>query len=460
MPLRQPDYALLSRNIATQNEVRAAAILIKNGKIIALVAPDAIPADCPTTDVGEHTILPGLVDPHVHLHAPNESSWHGFTTTTRAAAAGGVTTLVDMPINGETVSTKVHAIKQKQHAAKGNLWVDCGFYGGVVPSNKEQLEPLIAEGVLGLKAHMIDSHRPEFPRIDEKRLRRVLEMLARYDIPLLVHAEMRQAIHNEQNGVAETMYAYPQFLASRPRAWENRAVHRLVRLARETQTHIHIVHLSSADTIPALREARQAGVPLTIETCPHYLFFAAEQIRDGDTRFKCLPPIREQENRELLWQALHEGVIDFVASDHAPVERPASVEISDFLQAPAGFPSLQLTLPAIWTAAKKRGIGIQQVVSWLSTRPAAFIGLGAQKGKIAPGYDADLVIFDTEKSIHIPREMMAQSEQATPYEGQTLQGEIIATYLRGEKIYERGHFASAPKGRILQKQRNGVLVKS
>ncbi len=420
-------------------------MLIAQGRILDVVGRDAVPAGVPLDDVGERVVMPGLVDSHVHINEPGRTAWEGFESATRAAAAGGITTLADMPLNCVPVTTTAAALHQKIEAARGQLWVDCGFYGGLVPDNLQDLESLVDAAVLGFKAFLAPSGISEFPAMDESNLRRALALLAPGGLPVLVHAEL--ATGPEGHG---PWPRYADYLASRPDEWELRAVELLIRLCREFSSPVHIVHLSSASALEALRRARQDGLPLTVETCPHYLHFTAEQIPAGDTRFKCAPPIRGRHNREQLWQALEEGTIDFIVSDHSPC-LPAlkRMEQGDFQAAWGGIASLQLTLPVVWTEARQRGFAIEHVARWMCSRPAKLIGMDHRKGRLAPGFDADLIVWDPDTALTPTPEWLLHRHPTTPYEGETLYGVVEQTYLRGSKIYDRGQFLGAPRGEVL-----------
>jgi allantoinase len=459
MKRQPPEFAISSRNIVTKENIRPAAILIKDGVIQEIISPDQIPGHYPIENVGEAYVLPGVVDTHVHINEPGRTRWEGFETATRAAAAGGITTLVDMPLNSSPVTTTPQALQKKLKAAKNKLWVDCGFYGGLIPGNTEQIDPLLCAGVLGIKAFLIHSGIEDFPNVSDTELRMAMPVLANNKMPLLVHAEIFSN-HSFKNGQTENHFpgknenedarCYQAYLRSRPNTWENRAIHRMIRMAKEYRCPVHIVHLSSSDTLPALSEARQNSVKITVETCPHYLFFAAEDIADGDTRFKCAPPIRETENREKLWQGLKDGIIDFIASDHSPC--PPEMKLphqGDFLQAWGGISSLQFSLPVVWTAAHRRGFSIQEVVKWLCRRPAEVMGLGNHKGAIAAGFDADLIVFHPDKRLTVQASMNHHRHKITPYEGHSLLGFVEKTYLRGQKIYDGGQFGEKPAGKVL-----------
>tara|TARA_B110000495_G_scaffold134395_1_gene117612 strand:- start:47 stop:1387 length:1341 start_codon:yes stop_codon:yes gene_type:complete len=442
-----PDFAIASQKVLTLEGEKPAAILIKGEKILDVVSIENIPENCPTEDMGNNVIMPGLVDAHVHINEPGRTDWEGFETATKAAAAGGITTIVDMPLNCIPVTTTVDALNQKIIATKDQLWIDCGFYGGLIPDNIQDLESLADAGVLGFKAFLSPSGIDEFPNISEKHLREALHILAKKGIPVLVHAELENgATSSEENKT------YKYFQESRPKSWENNAIKLLIQLCREFNVHIHIVHLSSADILPEIAQTRKDGFPLTVETCPHYLHFSSERISDGDTRFKCAPPIWNGENRENLWAGLEEGIINFITSDHSPcTPELKNLEAGNFEKAWGGISSLQFALPVIWTECKQRGYSLEQLINWMSKQPAKFIGKDQQKGQISPGFDADLVCWNPDKKYIIKKEAIHHKNKLTPYEGESLYGVVNATFLRGQKVYENGQFLGKSKGKIIFK---------
>jgi allantoinase len=452
MVTRQPEkaeWAIRGKFVITPQGAREAAVLVRGETIAAVLAPDQVPVTCPVEDVGDRVILPGLVDAHVHINEPGRTEWEGFETATRAAAAGGITTLVDMPLNSSPVTTTAEALARKLAAAVGKLWVDCGFYGGAVPGNADHVGQLIAAGVLGLKAFLCPSGLDEFPSATEADLRASMPKLAAAGLPLLVHAELASPPAADAGPVSDPR-SYAAYLASRPRQWEHAAIQLLITLCRAHRCRTHIVHLSSADALPVIQEARDAGLPLTVETCPHYLHFAAEEIPDADPRFKCAPPIRERENRERLWDGLRGGLIDTIGSDHSPAPPEMKhLATGDLQRAWGGIASLQLSLSVVWTAARRRGATLVNLVEWMCRRPAELVGLAGRKGALAAGYDADLVVFDPEVDFRVTPGLLHHRHKMTPYEAQTLSGRVERTYLRGRKVYDGGRFDDSPGGRTI-----------
>jgi allantoinase len=440
------EFLLRSRRVVRPEGVGPAALRILGGRIAEVIAGNAgaAVADVPVTDVGDSVVMPGLVDTHVHVNEPGRAEWEGFATATRAAAAGGVTTLLDMPLNSRPPTTSREAFHAKVEAAAGRISVDVGFWGGLVGDNGGELLPLSAAGVFGFKAFLSPSGVPEFPEVSEEVLRGAMARLG--NIRLLVHAEWPPHLRPWQGEPRR----HAGHLAARPRAAENEAIVRVVRLCRETRTPVHILHLSSAEALETIGRAKAEGLPVTAETCPHYLFFAAEEIADGATEFKCAPPIRERENRERLWAALGEGVLDMIVSDHSP--SPPELkhrESGDFARAWGGISSLGLTLSAAWTAASGRGFTPGDLSRWMCAAPAKFAGLAHGKGTIAAGKYADLVVWNPEASWTVDPARLHTRHPLTPYAGRELKGVVEATYLKGEKIYAGGEFLSRARGEIL-----------
>ncbi|MEO6613776.1 MAG: allantoinase AllB [Chitinophagaceae bacterium] len=439
------DVAISSNHTITPGGTRRATVLIKEGKIIDVV--NEMPeGDFPSEDVGDSLLMAGIVDPHVHINEPGRTDWEGFDTATRAAIAGGITSLVDMPLNSSPVTTTVKAFEEKLKATTGKLHTNCGFWGGVIPGNEKAIEPLIEKGVLGFKAFLTHSGIDEFPNVTEEDLRKVMPFIARHNLPLLVHCELSAPI---PYSLLDTPRSYNNYLLSRPAKWEDDAIALMIRLCEEFGCRTHIVHLSSAGSIEQIANAKQKGIPLTAETGQHYLFFTAEQVPDGRTEYKCAPPIREKENKERLWQALKEGIIDFVATDHSPAP-PGLKELAsgDLVKAWGGISSIQFALPVLWTAAKQHGCNPEDIARWLCEKPALLPRLGT-KGKIAKGYDADLVVWNPEKSFIVKEEMILHKHKITPYLKEELYGVVEQAWLGGEKVYADGKFLHLNKGKIL-----------
>ena len=440
------DFALRSEEIITPSGARPGLVVVRNGRILDVLPPDTA-VSCPVHDVGTRAVLPGLIDPHVHLNEPGRTDWEGFDTATRAALAGGLTTLVDMPLNSAPVTTSVASLALKRAATAGQLHTNCGFWGGIVPGNAAEVEGLIAEGVLGFKAFLTHSGIDDFPNATEADLLRVMPLLARHGLPLLMHCELSQ---DDDAWKQNDKRSYANYLASRPKAWEDEAVALMIRLCEETGCPVHIVHLSSADSLPAIAAAKARGLPLTVETGQHYLFFAAEDIPAGGTAYKCAPPIRERANSEQLWQALQTGLIDFVATDHSPAPPDLKqLATGDFTTAWGGIASLQLALPVLWTAARGRAVGLPEVARWLSTNPARLIGQSHRKGRIAPGYDADLLVLDAAQTFTVTEELLHHRHKVSPYLGRELRGVVEQTYLAGQLVYQRPEFRQLNQGQLL-----------
>jgi len=462
--MSSPQLIIRGQRVVLPDSITPASIHIDDGRITNISSYDEVTSNCEVVEAGATSVvMPGLVDTHVHINEPGRTEWEGFATATRAAAAGGVTTLIDMPLNSIPPTTTAAGLRTKIEAARGQCYVDVGFWGGVVPGNTRELAALLEAGVVGFKCFLIHSGVDEFPNVTEEVLRKAMPELARLGALLIVHAEVPgpisragfPACDSPAGGASEgenfCPSAYKTFLDSRPRAAENEAVELMIKLGHEFGVRIHIVHHSSADALPMLREARFAGVRITAETCPHYLVFAAEEISDGATEFKCCPPIRERENREQLWQALGDGTIDMVVSDHSPCPPDMKQrESGDFLKAWGGISSLQLRLPATWTAAQGRGYSIESLAHWLCQAPAALVGLAGRKGAISVGGDADIVIWNPAKEFLVEPDMLHHRHKLTPYTGQTLAGMVEKTFLRGEKIYDAGEFVSEPRGLLLK----------
>ena len=410
-------------------------VLVSEGRIEGLV--ESPPAGRPCENLEDALLMPGLVDSHVHINEPGRTEWEGYATATAAAAAGGVTTLVDMPLNSIPVTTSLGAFETKLGVAQGQLRVDCGFWGGVVPGNSGELAAMASAGVLGFKAFLCHSGIDDFPASRREDLLAAMPILRAAGLPLLVHAELDFGVINPWADSSPREYL--RFLHSRPKVWEDAAIAMMIDLVRVTGCRVHIVHLSSASALPMLRAAKEQGLPITVETCPHYLCLRAEEVPEGDTAWKCAPPIRESANQEALWDGLKDGVIDFVVSDHSPCVPSLKLpEQGDFEGAWGGISSLQFGLSAIWTEACSRGVSVAQVGRWMSGAPAHFLGLDGCKGSIVPGADADFVAWHPEGQRTITEGEILHRHKVTPWLGRQLAGRVDAVWLRGRRVVREG----------------------
>ncbi len=441
------EQAIKGTRIYCPEGPRAGAILIENGLIADIVGLNDIPNGVKINDVGDLAVLPSLVDCHVHVNEPGRTEWEGYLTATKAAAAGGVGTIVDMPLNCSPVTTTRRALKAKLDAIKGKLAVDAAFWGGVVPGNLAELKPLAEDGVVGFKCFLTHSGLDEFPNVSPAELEAAMTVIAGLGLPLIAHAELDPC-----EDAGKDLRKFSSYLASRPASMEVRAIRLLIDLCRKTGCRTHVVHLSAAEALPDIEKAKSDGLPFSVETCPHYLTFADDGIPDGATQFKCAPPIRSAENREELWRALGRGVIDFVVSDHSPCSPELKkFDAGDFMAAWGGIAGLQFTLPAVWSGAKRRGYQLEDVVRWTAERTADFTGLKS-KGRLEKGRDADLVIFDDAALFEVQQADVLHRHKVTAYLGLRLQGAVLAQYHRGEVIYNNGEFPAGRRGRPLLKR--------
>jgi allantoinase len=423
--------------------VREAAVLVRDNRIEAVAEYGARLGATADVDLGELALLPGLVDTHVHVNEPGRTEWEGFATATRAALAGGVTTICDMPLNSVPVTVSVAALREKIAAAAGQCAVDVAFWGGAVPGNAGELAPMLDAGVVGFKCFLVDSGIPEFPPLSREQLRAAMKELAGLGAPMIVHAEDPAEVREPAGP------GYDEFVASRPTVAERRAIETVVSAAAGTGARAHIVHLAAGDCAALVGAAKAAGVELSAETCPHYLFFAAEEVPAGATQYKCCPPVRYAANREALWRALGAGVIDCVVSDHSPC--PPALKHGDFRTAWGGISSLQIGLPAVWTVARRRGFSLADIARWMSSFPASLAGLPG-KGRIEAGCDADLVAFDPDAPVTVRGAELLHRHPLTPYDGRTLTGRVERVWLGGVEASAGGE----PRGRLLRRG-GGVL---
>jgi allantoinase len=448
----------VTRGISSARVVRPGAavapgtILFDGGRIAAVLGERRVEPGI--LDVGDLVVSPGLVDSHVHVNEPGRTEWEGFATATRAAAAGGVTTIVDMPLNSIPVTTSRPALDAKLAASDGQRCVDVALWAGVVPGNAAQLAALARGGVVGAKAFMVHSGIDEFPGVGAADLRAAMPVLRDLGLPLLAHAEI------DLGGAlpaGDDPRSYARYAASRPPAWEEAAIALLIDLCRETGCAVHVVHLAAASAVPMLRAARAEGLPVTVETCPHYLCLDADGIADGATAFKCAPPIRDRANRDALWTALLDGTIDAVVSDHSPCP-PAlkRLDTGDFFAAWGGIASLQVGLPVLWTEARRRGIGVERLAAWMSEAPARLAGQAGRKGRLEAGYDADVVIWDPDASFTVDPAALRHRHPVSPYAGATLHGVVRQTFLRGREVFDGRGFPSGPTGQLLLHRREAA----
>jgi len=444
-------WALRSSRVLLPRGLGPATVEVRAGRVEALHAHDAPPAGVPLTDVGALVVSPGVVDSHVHVNEPGRTEWEGFETATQAAAAGGVTTLLDMPLNSIPATVDVAALEAKRAAARGRCSVDVGFLGGVIPGNAGELAALHEAGVLGFKCFLVPSGVDEFPACDEADLARAMAVLASRDALLMAHAELPGPLAAAPSPASTRVHA--AYVASRPPAAEVQAVELLVRLAGEQKARVHIVHVSSGATLSVLAAARARGIAISAETCPHYLHFAAEEVPEGATEYKCAPPIRGSAEREALWQGLVSGELGHVASDHSPCPPEMKQrERGDFMAAWGGIASLQIMLPVLWSGMRSRGLPLERLAEWLGSAPARLVGLGARKGTIAPGHDADLVVWDPDASFVVDGQKLLHRHPITPYHGARLHGVVHATYVRGTCVYSRDRGVVAGHGSLLQRE--------
>jgi allantoinase len=442
-------HAFFSKRIVTPQGTQPGVLLVDGEKIRGICRPSEVPADAVTHDCGNDALLPGLVDTHVHINQPGRTEWEGFCTATKAAAAGGYTTLVDMPLNCLPETTTVAALEEKRSAAQGECFVDWAAWGGAVADNQEHILPLAHAGVLGFKCFLIYPGCDGFTMIDQQQLEAALPAIAESGLPLLVHAELAGPIDAATKELGDADWrSYRTYLASRPDQAELEAIRLMVRLCRQYGFRLHIVHLSTALALEELRAARTEGLPITVETCPHYLHFAAEEIVDGATLLKCAPPIRSKANQQQLWRGLRDRTIDMVVTDHSPC--PPTMKHQDsgrFDLAWGGIASLSLALSVIHSECSHRGFTLDDLTRWMSSAPATLAGIGHRAGALKAGRDANFIIFDTEAKFTVTADRLHYRHAISPYLNETLRGAVKATHLRGETVYREGIFAPTPSGR-------------
>ncbi len=422
-----------------EGKLQPATIVMDDGKIATVHQYKTEVAE----DVGDNILMPGIIDAHVHVNEPGRTEWEGFDTATQAAAAGGITTIVDMPLNANPVTTTVVALDEKLAATKNKLHVNVGFYGGLIPGNQNDIEGLIQAGVLGIKCFLTHSGIDEFPNVKEKEMDVAMPIMAKYGLPLLAHCELSDT--KVDNQFADFPNSYRYYLASRPKAWENEAIELMIKLCRKHNCKTHIVHVSSAEALTAIGKAKEEGLPLTAETCAHYIYFNAEDIPDSNCLYKCAPPIREKENNDLLKEALKTGVLDFIATDHSPAP-PDIKELTsgNLMKAWGGIAGLQFLLPAAWTGMKGT-MSVEKFIPLLTAHPARFLQVGNRKGKLAVGYDADLTVWNPEEQFEVNAKDILQRYDCSPYNGQTLSGVVEQTIVNGITVYQNKRVVDTDK---------------
>lgn len=443
------EKCIYSNRCWLDGKLQPATICIEDGFISAIHHHKIDGAE----DVGESILMPGLIDAHVHINEPGRTHWEGFDTATQAAAAGGITTIVDMPLNASPVTTNAKAFEEKLAASKNKLHVNVGFYGGLIPGNQDDLESLMQAGVLGIKCFLTHSGIDEFPNVDEAQVDAAMPVIAKYGIPLLAHCELKD---DAVNNLAAFPKSYVAYLASRPRQWENNAIDLMIRLCRKHHCKTHIVHVSSSDALANIEHAKNEGLPLTAETCAHYIYFNAEDIPDGDCLYKCAPPIREKENNDQLKQALQKGVLDFITTDHSPAPPDIKeLETGDLMKAWGGIAGLQFLLPAAWTVMKEI-ISIEKFIPLLTAQPAVFLQLDKRKGKLAVGYDADIIIWNPDDKFEVIAEDILHRYNCSPYNGEQLFGTVQQTIVNGTTVFKNRQIVNKENkfGRILLNDSN------
>ena len=400
-------------------------------------------------DAGNDVLMPGIIDAHVHINEPGRTDWEGFDTATQAAAAGGITTIVDMPLNAIPVTTSAKAFNEKLAASTNKLHVNVGFYGGLIPGNQENLEGLMQAGVLGIKCFLTHSGIDEFPNVGEKEIDAAMPVIAKYRLPLLAHCELESDCVNE---LAQFSTSYKTYLASRPKQWENDAIDLMIQLCRKHHCKTHIVHVSSAEALIKIQQAKKEDLPITAETCAHYIYFNADDIPDANSLYKCAPPIREKENNELLKDALVNGVLDFITTDHSPAPPDIKeIETGNLQKAWGGIAGLQFLLPAAWTAMKEK-ISIEKFIPLLTEHPAEFLQVDKQKGKLAVGYDADLIVWSPEEKFEVKAGDILHRYNCSPYNGQHLFGTVQQTIVNGITVFQNKEIVQKNAGQWLLKK--------
>ncbi len=422
---------IFSNRCYLNGELTKANIFIENGKI-----KEIIPGEKTSQidyDFEDDIIMAGAIDTHVHINEPGRTEWEGFETATQAAAKGGITTLVDMPLNSSPVTTNIAAFRSKMNAANGQLNVNCGFWAGQINDNFEELDKLLQAGCLGVKVFMVHSGIDEFPNLSKEHLESLMKHLGGKDVPVLAHCEWEDDLKE-----LDKTTSYKKFLASRPKSSEDKAIELFLSLCEKYNCKAHIVHVASSDSLSKIREYKAKGLPLTAETCPHYILFKSEEIEDGNTLFKCCPPIRESENNEQLIQALNDGILDLLATDHSPAPKNLKgLSDGDFTSAWGGISGLQFLISSSWTAVKGK-MNLETFIPLITSRPAKFLKIDHRKGMLKEGYDADIAVWNPDIDFKVEERTIGHKHKITPYRGMTLSGKIKATFVNGKLVYKNG----------------------
>ena len=444
------EFLIYSKRCFINNQFVEATIHVKNSRIHDIYFSSQKIENITFLNYDSLIVMPGIIDAHVHINEPGREDWEGFNTATRAAAIGGVTTLIEMPLNASPVTTNVEAFKLKQRASENKLHVNCGFYGGIIPSNSNDIESLIDAGVFGIKGFLTHSGIDEFPNISKNQLEAIAPILKKHNIPLLLHCELSDdnvpSVNNSKS--------YQEYLESRPQHWETNAIDIALEIQKQFDINVHIVHLSASKGIDRIRKRKESTNRLTVETCPHYLNFNAEDIPDESPIFKCAPPIREKANNDNLWKFLLNDGFDFLGSDHspAPPERK-QLESGDFFKAWGGISGLQFTLPILYSECKKRGIAIEKLIPLLTNNPAKFLGLDSKKGALIKGFDADITVWDDTLEFKITEDSIQHKHKATPYLNEKVIGKVIHTFVNGIHVVEYSKIKNLEQGQLLLKNR-------
>jgi len=441
---------IYSKRCFINNQFIESTLHIKDGKIHNIHSGFHKSSSLPFLDYENLIVMPGIIDVHVHINEPGREEWEGFDTATKAAAIGGITTLIEMPLNASPVTTDLKAFKLKQNASKDKLHVNCGFYGGIIPTNKNDIEDLINEGVFGIKGFLTHSGLDEFPNVSKTDLEAIAPILKTNNIPLLLHCELT----DDNVPEVKNSKSYQDYLKSRPQHWETNAIDLAIDIQKKFDIKVHIVHLSASEGIERIKQRQKETNKLTVETCPHYLYFNAETIPDESPIFKCAPPIRTQENNDNLWSFLLDDGFNFLASDHSPAPPDRKqLKSGDFFKAWGGISGLQFTLPILFTEGKRRGLQTEKLIPLLTKKPAEFLGLDYKKGNLVEGFDADITVWDDSQKFQITENSIQHKHNATPYLNETVFGKVIHTFVNGVQVVENSKFKTLKQGKLLLKDK-------